>query len=172
MPAPEFIIRDATGQDMPELCRIRNTPKLHAKHLQEAYGRDVRFLVADAGDRLLGFATLYLANTDPDRQERLVPKLSDLHVATECRGLGIGSALIAHREKLALEVGHSRIYVGVDVDDNPRMADLLRRLGYVPMCEEPYQRTAMFEDESGKQYERTYRRTDFVKDLRSEGSMS
>lgn len=58
------------------------------------------------------------------------PELSNLHVAEDARGRGVGTALIRAAEDLARTRGYRRLGLGVD-EDNPDAARLYLRLGYV-----------------------------------------
>jgi GNAT superfamily N-acetyltransferase len=60
------------------------------------------------------------------------PEINGLHVVEPLRGTGIGTALIHHAERLAVDRGRRTIGLGVD-HDNPRAAALYARLGYRPM---------------------------------------
>lgn len=101
---------------------------------------------------ILGFGLLKL-------NSYLSPKLSDLYVNENYRGNGIGSGLIRHREKLARKLGYSEIFVSVDPIGNPKMIKLITKLGYKRITE-PYSRTALFHNEDGTTYEKTYTRVD------------
>ncbi|PRB00966.1 GNAT family N-acetyltransferase [Microbacterium sp. MYb64] len=56
--------------------------------------------------------------------------LDGISVAPEARGLGVGTALLAHVRRLALDEKMDAVRLSV-VDTNPRARDLYQRLGYV-----------------------------------------
>lgn len=56
--------------------------------------------------------------------------LDGISVAPEARGLGVGTALLAHVRRLALDERMDAVRLSV-VDTNPRARDLYQRLGYV-----------------------------------------
>ncbi|MEU9992731.1 GNAT family N-acetyltransferase [Streptomyces sp. NPDC048045] len=60
------------------------------------------------------------------------PEINGLHVAEPLRGAGIGTALIRHAERLAVQRNTRKIGLGVDDHGNPRAARLHARLGYRP----------------------------------------
>lgn len=57
------------------------------------------------------------------------------------------------------------MHVSVDPAENQRAMAMHRRLGYVPMHDAPYQKTATFYDEAGNAAEVTYWNIDLVKRL-------
>lgn len=90
------------------------------------------FLVAWLGDRPIGTGLLdwrgsresNAAAAYPD-----VPTISNLHVVPPFRGHGAGAALLSAAERIAAERGHTRVTIGVGLD-NQRAARLYLRLGY------------------------------------------
>jgi GNAT superfamily N-acetyltransferase len=58
-----------------------------------------------------------------------IPMLNHLEVHPDRRGQGIGTAIIEQAERLAAQMGHRRLLIGVGID-NPRAYDLYLRLGY------------------------------------------
>ncbi|KJL31460.1 GNAT family N-acetyltransferase [Microbacterium azadirachtae] len=56
--------------------------------------------------------------------------LDGISVAPEARGLGVGTALLAHVRRLARDERMDAVRLSV-VDTNPRARDLYQRLGYV-----------------------------------------
>ena len=73
--------------------------------------------------------------------------------------MGIGTDLIHYREAIAREMGYSEIFVSVDPIENPKMIKLISKLGYEKITE-PYSRTALFHNEDGTTFEKTYTRID------------
>ena len=160
------LTRDARVGDLPALLRMRNAPEQFAHYVERTDGHGVRFLVYERNRQVVAFATLFLRQTTTVR-ERLIPKFSDLHVASGHRSHGIGTAMIAFMEALALAWGHSQMYVGVDAVDNARALALYKWLGYVPIQNAPYQRqAAVWYDEQGNRIPKAYWRLDLVKALR------
>ena len=150
----EFNIRKANEYDIQKLCTIRNNKELFMKYINR---EDVSLVIAEDNGRALGFGVLKFKGT-------LAPKLSDLFVHEEYRGHGVGSALIKFREELAREEGVSKIFVSVDPFENPKMLQLITKLGYTAISE-PYPKTALFYRTDGTAYEHTYIRVDLKKEL-------
>jgi ribosomal protein S18 acetylase RimI-like enzyme len=74
------------------------------------------FLVAEYEGERVGYATLLLGLTSADEPEEVLytyAHIGDLAVASRHRGKGIGSALMAHCEKLALAAGESWLRLSV-----------------------------------------------------------
>lgn len=112
-------------------------------------------VIAEQNDIILGFGILKLRGG-------LLPKLSDLYVKDNYRGNGIGSDLIRFREYIARDLGFSEMFVSVDPIENPKMISLIKRHGYQPISEE-YLKTAIFYNEDGTIYNKTYSRIDLKK---------
>ncbi|MEW4426028.1 GNAT family N-acetyltransferase [Paenibacillus pabuli] len=154
----EYSIRLAEKKDIRDLLDVRNNKDLFTTYLNQQEKKEVYLLVVEL-DRstILGFGLLKL-------NSNLSPKLSDLYVNENYRGNGIGSSLIRHREKLARKLGYSEIFVSVDPIGNPKMIKLITKLGYKRITE-PYSRTALFHNEDGTTYEKTYTRVDLKRSL-------
>ncbi|WP_339251480.1 GNAT family N-acetyltransferase [Paenibacillus sp. FSL P2-0136] len=149
--------RAASESDLGSLCSIRNHEGIFRKYLDQQKRGEICFIVAEQGRRITGFGLLKLSGSTE-------PKLSDLYVQKASRGKGAGSALIRYQEELARKLGYSELFVSVDPLDNPRMIQLITRLGYQAVTE-PYLRTAVFYKEDGSEYETTYTRVDLHKRL-------
>lgn len=148
-----FIIRNATQSDISALTKLRNAPTQLHLYLGEADGEGIRFLVYEQDNEIRGFAMLFLRQPAQGSPKSHIPKISDLYVAQRFRSMGIGTAMIARMEELAVAFGHKLMHVGVDPIDNPRALALYERLGYVPI-DEPQQKMAIFYDEAGNAAER------------------
>ncbi|QUL54335.1 GNAT family N-acetyltransferase [Paenibacillus tritici] len=152
-----YSIRAASNRDLDGLCSIRNHEGLFRKYLDQDHQREGCFIVAEMDGRIAGFVVLKLSGNR-------IPKLSDLYVKEACRGKGVGSALIRYQENMARTLGYSELFVSVDPQKNPRMIQLITRLGYAAVTE-PYLKTAIFYNEDGTAYETTYTRVDLKKRL-------
>lgn len=178
---PRDALRDATRDDLPLLATLRNTPHLHRQYLAEADGRRVRFLLfAPDGEPPRAFANLVLRPRRGSRRRAArsaagaprqgnpaatqFPRVSDLWVAADHRGRGIGSAFLRSLEREAIAAGGDRLYLSVDSGANPRALAWYRRLGYAPLGD-PYRRKATFHREGGGVEERVYWRVDLAKAL-------
>ena len=169
--APEgYVIRDATKEDMAALTRLRNAPEQFVRYLRRADGQGIRFLVCETAGRLCAFVTLFLRQPKTAPFKAHIPAFSDLYVDRGVRSQGIGSTMITYMERLAVAHGHTRMYVGVAPLKNPRALALYERLGYVPLQDKPYERTAVFYDETGNKTLETYWRLDLVKTLGRAGN--
>ncbi len=153
----EYDIRVANERDLDGLCAIRNNKDLFKKYFKQQEKKEVYLIVAAGNKSILGFGVLKLKGD-------LFPKLSDLYVNGANRGKGIGSDLIRYREKIAWNIGFSNLFVSVDPIENPKMIKLIRKLGYEEISG-PYSKTAIFYNEDGTIYEKTYSRIDFKKKL-------
>ncbi|MCH7323367.1 GNAT family N-acetyltransferase [Solibacillus sp. MA9] len=155
----KYHIRLANRDDINALCHIRNNEALFLNYLQLQLDEQAYLAVAQVEDVLVGFGLLKLNGP-------LIPKLSDLFVKPTFRHQGIGHALIKFREQLAYERCFDEIFVSVDPIENPRMVKLVTTLHYVAICE-PYGKSAIYYNEDGATYEKTYMRVDFKKKLYS-----
>ena len=125
------------------------------RYLKQYEKMEAYLVIAEQNYRILGFGVLKLKGS-------LLPKLSDLYVNGTYRGKGIGSDLIRYREKIARDLGYSELFVSVDPIENPKMIKLIAKLGYEAISE-PYLKTAIFYNEDGTTYEKTYSRIDLKK---------
>jgi len=155
-------IRDATHSDLPALLEVRKTPDLYSKYFDDSANGVALFLVCEEDGCIVGFGRLKLEGSP----NLLRPLMSDLYVHASRRSQGIGSELIEEMESTAKGLGHETMFVGVDPVEAPRALELYKRLGYVPMHDEPRKSSATFEDESGNIAEKTYLRVDLSKSLR------
>lgn len=153
----DFRIRLATEDDVVGLCEIRNSKSLFRKYLEQQESKNLYVAIAEQTGTILGFGLLKVKGN-------LCPKLSDLYVHEEVRGNGIGSALITYREELAISLGYTEMYVSVDPIENPKMIKLITKLGYQTISE-PYEKNAIYYNNDGSSYEKTYTRVDFKKEL-------
>ena len=152
-----YQIRLANDADLHALCTIRNNEPLFTSYLQLQQDEQAYLTVAQVEHELVGFAVLKLNGS-------FIPKLSDLYVKPAFRHHGIGDALIAFREQLATKLGFQEIYVSVDPMENPKMVQLVTALDYKAI-NGPYQKSAIYYNEDGTTYDKTYIRVDFKKML-------
>ncbi|WP_369389167.1 GNAT family N-acetyltransferase [Mesobacillus selenatarsenatis] len=127
------------------------------KYLLQFAKKDAYLVIAEQNSNIFGFGVLKLHGTT-------LPKLSDLYVKEDYRGNGIGSRIIRYREKLAKDLGFSEIFVSVDTIENPKMIKLINQHGYKAVSE-PYLKNAIFYNEDGTTYNKTYTRVDLRKML-------
>lgn len=158
-------VREARVEDIEILCKIRNNEELFRGYLDECQGGKAYFLVAEIEEKIAGFGLVYLDITKTGKKKSHLPKLSDLYVAESYRNKGVATALVKFRESLAIQYGHSQIYVSIDPNESPEMINLAKKLGYLPLQTDPYPVTATFYDHQGQAYEKTYFRLDFKKSL-------
>jgi GNAT superfamily N-acetyltransferase len=88
--------------------------------------------VALDGTRLLGSASLVVC--DMHTHPELSPWVASVYVASECRGQGIGAALIRHIMEHARAAGVAALYLFT-----PSSEDFYRKLGWRLLRREPYQ---------------------------------
>jgi len=148
----EYSIRLANKRDLDRLCVIRNNRDLFIGYLQQCEKGEAFLVIAEQNKNILGFGVLKLKGN-------LFPKLSDLYVNENYRGNGVGSDLIKYREKIARDLGYSDIFVSVDPIENPKMIKLITKHGYEAISE-PYLKSAIFYNQNGTTYEKTYTRID------------
>ena len=159
----EYSIRAANEEDINGLCNIRNKKDLFIKYLKQHENKEVYLAVAEKDNTILGFGVLKLKGS-------LLPKLSDLYVKGIYRGKGVGTDLIRYREKIARSLGFSGLIVSVDPIENPKMIKLITKHGYEAISE-PYIKTAIFYNDDGTTYEKTYSRIDLKRSLSSLGTI-
>jgi len=156
----KYSVRTAVARDIAGLCSVRNNETLFMSYMKQQENKEVIVVLAETEDEdsvIMGFGVLKL-------QGKLVPKLSDLYVKEIYRGQGAGSALIRYREERAKELGYSEMFVSVDPVENPRMIKLISKYGYHAISE-PYSKQAVYYNEDGSSYEKTYIRMDLKKQL-------
>jgi GNAT superfamily N-acetyltransferase len=161
----EIKIRQATMEDLEQLCKVRNNEKLFKEYLEECDGEKSYFLVAEIEKKIVGFGLVYLDTTKKGKRKSHLPKLSDLYVAEEYRKKGVATSLVKARETLAKQYGHSHIYVSIDPNESAEMICLAKKLSYMPIQPQPYLVSAIYYDQDGQPYEKQYFRIDFKKDL-------
>ncbi|WP_419873312.1 GNAT family N-acetyltransferase [Candidatus Pristimantibacillus sp. PTI5] len=141
--------------DLDGICDIRNNKDLFVRYFKQNEDKEVSLVVAEKDNTILGFGVLKLIGG-------LSPKLSDLYVKETYWGNGVGSDLIRYREKIASDMGYSDLFVSVDPSENPKMIKLITKLGYSAISE-PYIKSAIFYNDEGAAYEKTYTRIDMKK---------
>ena len=137
MPGPaslSYEVRAATAADVPELARLLallgypTEEQVLAARLAAFAAAGEMALVADAGDRLLGAATIHV--TPVLHRAGPVGRLTALVVDDETRGRGVGRALVTAAEAIL----SARGCVLIEVTSNRRRTDahaFYERLGYV-----------------------------------------
>ena len=153
-----YTIRFANENDLSSLCSLRNNRDLFTNYLNQFLSKEIYFVVAEQNSLILGFGVLKLKGT-------LHPKLSDLYVSEVYRRKGIGSDLIKYRENIARNLGYTEIFVSVDPIENPKMVKLIKKHSYKTITE-PYLKKAIFYNDDGSSYEKTYTRIDLKKLLK------
>ena len=151
----KYILRLAYENDLPGLSTIRNNKDLFKKYLMQFEKKEVYLVIVEQMELILGFGVLKLKGT-------LHPKLSDLYVKGEYRGNGVGSNLIKYRENIARNLGYSELFVSVDPIENPKMIKLIQKHGYEAISE-PYIKEAVFYNDDGTTYNKTYTRINLKK---------
>jgi GNAT superfamily N-acetyltransferase len=152
-----YSVRVANEGDITGLCIIRNNKDLFINYLNQQKSREAYLTVAVEENTILGFGVLKLKGS-------LYPKLSDLYVKENYRGKGVGTNIIRYRENFAKSLGFSELYVSVDPIENPKMINLITKLGYEAISK-PYSKSAIFYNDDGTKYEKTYTRIDLKRSL-------
>lgn len=150
-----YTIRLANEDDLSGLCVLRNNRDLFTNYLKQFLNKKIYLVIAEQNSLILGFGVLKLKGV-------LHPKLSDLYVGEVYRGKGIGSDLIRYRENIAKDLGYTEIFVSVDPIENPKMVKLIKKHNYRTITE-PYLKNAIFYNDDGSSYDKTYTRIDLKK---------
>jgi GNAT superfamily N-acetyltransferase len=128
----QVTVSQATVDQLTELTDCLGQCEYFADRLARQDRGEGVVLVAWLEGRAVGDVYLWCAPVDePEICEHLtgVPMLNHLEVHPDRRGQGIGTAIIEQAERLAVQMGHRRLSIGVGID-NPRAYDLYLRLGY------------------------------------------
>ncbi|MEV0143440.1 MULTISPECIES: GNAT family N-acetyltransferase [unclassified Nonomuraea] len=125
-------IRAAIEKDLPALSgALGEEPYFVTQLARQRSGHGV-LLVAWRVSTPVGHVYLWLAPAaEPEVRDRLpgVPLIVHLRVAPQHRGRRIGSRLMDAAEGRLSAMGHARVALGVDLD-NERVGPLYRRRGY------------------------------------------
>ena len=98
-----------------------------ARYLQEVLDRsDVIAIVAEQGAELIGALVAYVLPKLEQKRSEIY--LYDLAVAAEHRRSGVATAMIAHLQEIAADVGAWVVFVQADHGDDPAIA-LYTKLG-------------------------------------------
>lgn len=166
----EVTVRDIEETDLPALVAIKGagSEALHRDRLRDAQDGCMRYLAAQDGEEVVGFACLVFRRpaywSDAEDTTRL-PMIVDLRVREDRRGQGYGTALVRAMEALAANAGYARLYLSVEPRDNPRATALYLRLGYRPLQDEPYHSGWDFTDSQGNRHRGEAWVVDMVKAL-------
>lgn len=129
-------IRPLAEDELPILDAHLDVERLAGRHhdrfTQQRDGR-LTYLIAWQGEIPIGHTIVrWEGTTDAFVAER-IPRcahVEDLFVMPEHRSRGIGTRILKHGERLAMERGFGKIGLAVGID-NPRARALYERLGYV-----------------------------------------
>lgn len=149
-------VRQAQMEDLPALQAVRyhDRPAIHRDRIQSADPQRVLYFVALYDQQIVGFGLLLLER--PREWTDVIegfPLLIDLFVAETYRRRGVGKAMIEQMEVVVRMQGKRAIFLSVEPNENLRALALYRRLGYLPLQEEPYQNRWRFIDSDGIQHE-------------------
>ena len=133
-------IRELVEADLPLLAATKGGPAWHGAwdqwrttYLVEHLNGSRLCLVAMEDGKAVGYGSLIWRPHYPPFAEAGVPEISDMVVAEDCRGLGIGSRLLAAFEARAKAAGRTTIGIGFALyADYGRAQRLYVRRGYVP----------------------------------------
>jgi GNAT superfamily N-acetyltransferase len=125
-------VRQACTDDLGALAGTLGQRDFFADRLsRQAAGRGV-LITAWSGNQLIGADYLWLEDAEePEIFQHLpgVPLLTHLEVVPTHRSRNVGTMLVTATEQKALDLGHTRIALAVDLL-NPDAERLYRRLGY------------------------------------------
>lgn len=127
-PRPQVTVRLATPEDRQalEANETTKTTGLSARYLDLQEEGDFYVVVGLLDGEILGRVIL---DCRPDNE--LIPEMKLLWVVPDARRQGLGGALTSYLEKLASELGHDEIFLGV-TPDNPAAIPLYISLDYTP----------------------------------------
>jgi ribosomal protein S18 acetylase RimI-like enzyme len=126
------VVRDAAERDVEALAAMSGTRVMHSDRIREALLGWMQYLVAEVEGRVVGFGLLvYTVPPDWDRPEH-APIVVNLHVHSQWRSRGIGTAILREMESRAGRRGFPAIYLRVEPENNPR-AFALYKLGREPV---------------------------------------
>lgn len=136
----EYQIRLATEADLPDLeweGEYRHFRHLYRQSFRDAQNGRRILLVVESGGKLIGQLFIQLATipADPDR----IPGTGYLYsfrVRPSYRNRGLGTTLVKRAERILLELGFSRVLIGVG-QENDGARRLYERLGYQIIAEDP-----------------------------------
>jgi ribosomal protein S18 acetylase RimI-like enzyme len=121
-------IRTAHRADLDALVELENRSFDTDRVSRAQYRRHIDsetgiVLIAEAGERFAGSALVFL------RKRSVRARLYSIAIAHDCRGLGVGAALLRAAEKAARESGRTILYLEVR-DDNAAAIGLYESRGY------------------------------------------
>lgn len=127
-PQPQVTVRLATAEDREalEANETTKTTGLTARYLEMQDEGDFYVVVGLLDDEIRGRVIL-----DCRHSNELAPEMKLLWVVPDARRQGLGVALTSYLEKLAAELGHDAIFLGV-TPDNPAAIPLYISLDYTP----------------------------------------
>lgn len=136
-PSSQITVRPCSARDLPLLERDLPPAAVHAQHLKRQDEGERTYLGAFLERRAVGTCVVSWTGAREPEFRQIFPQtieIAGVHVGEAWRGRGVGTALIAAAEQMALEAERPRIIIGV-ADDNPRAMALYTRLGYRPTGE-------------------------------------
>lgn len=147
------VVRDAAERDVEALAAMSGTRVMHSDRIREALLGWMQYLVAEVEGRVVGFGLLvYTVPPDWDRPEH-APIVVNLHVHSQWRSRGIGTAILREMESRAGRRGFPAIYLRVEPENNPRAFALYKRLGFEPLQDKPFFDPYRFTDSEGNLYQ-------------------
>lgn len=87
------------------------------------------FVVEDASTEL-PLGTVTLEEDDLPARPDLTPWMTSLYVRPDCRGRGLGKALVRHAVAYAKRLGLARLYLWVDVHDGDGLIGFYKAFGW------------------------------------------
>ncbi|MDJ0946141.1 MAG: GNAT family N-acetyltransferase [Kiloniellales bacterium] len=151
-----FLIRPARDEDrealleQTQLLNLHEEPITGNRRLDRAGAEDTlaaaearvarsdgAVLVAEAESRVVGHLILTFATAPVYVREELRPYayIDELFVREDCRGRGLGQALMAEAERIAVERGYRQMIVGVQ-SGNVSAEAAYARFGFAPFAQE------------------------------------
>jgi GNAT superfamily N-acetyltransferase len=132
-----FVIRKMMANDVDSIAHAF----AHWKKRREQYERYWKeneegkrvTLVAGSGERVVGYTNIIWQPDYALFQAAGIPEINDMNVLAEFQKQGIGTALIAEAEQIALQHGHHVMGIGFGLTANYGAAQrLYPKLGYIP----------------------------------------
>jgi ribosomal protein S18 acetylase RimI-like enzyme len=121
-------------------CWSDDAPVTWKSHLAERIGKeDFAIMVAEIDGTLVGFAGGCVQNNPEIFEVRRAGEIWDVFVRDDCRGRGVGKALMEATEQAMIDMGaeDTKLHVALH---NPSAIEFYKHLGYEPVMYRMYKR--------------------------------
>ena len=147
-------VRDATDDDVAVLTEIKEPAVLHQDRMRDAGEGAFRYLViTDDSHEIVGHACLLFRRPrswPPDEGDTPYPRVIDLMIRKDRRGVGLGRSFMAQMEAICADKRCGRLHLSVDPQHNTEALHFYAAIGYNRLRQEPRWSKWSFKDSSGK----------------------